>query len=434
MLSPVRVAFEASSLGDGFTDSAARRGIYRVLKQLLIELSIIQDIELFITSLFPRSGIIDVIKVDLIVKDILSKDISLPSIYDLSPLVESSVVSFIHIERSILESIERIKNVNLKKGLRLLVRSAEITLNKVLQSDILLKKEIDVFHFTSPFKRMPTRNLLKKRVILTIYDMIPVLYPEYISRFGYIAFKRSIASLNPNDFIICISNKTKQDICDYLSFNPDNVFVTYLAADKVFQKIDSIELINKIKQKYGIGSCPYLLSVCTLEQRKNILFLIRAFRKLVYEMKSFECNLVLVGSFGSGIKPMLTQIADLGLASRIIFTGYVPDEDLAAIYSGSLAFVYPSLYEGFGLPPLEAMQCGTPVVTSNTSSLPEVVGDAGIMIDPMDEDALCQAILDIVDNESLRAKLASKGLQRSREFTWKKCAEQTVDVYRIASA
>ena len=120
------------------------------------------------------------------------------------------------------------------------------------------------------------------------------------------------------------------------------------------------------------------------------------------------------------------------LKNRIVFTGFIPDKYLSAIYSGALAFIYPSLYEGFGLPPLEAMQCGTPVITSNTSSLPEVVGDAGIMINPKDGDALCQAMIDIVKNNKLRNHLSKKGIERTKLFSWKKCADETIKAYRSA--
>ena len=115
---------------------------------------------------------------------------------------------------------------------------------------------------------------------------------------------------------------------------------------------------------------------------------------------------------------------------RIIFTGYVLDNDLSAIYSGAVAFIFPSLYEGFGLPVLEAMQCGTPVISSNSSSLPEVVGDAGILIDPKDEDHLCQAMLDVLTDSNLRESLRKKGLERAKQFSWKKCADQTVEIYK----
>lgn len=122
------------------------------------------------------------------------------------------------------------------------------------------------------------------------------------------------------------------------------------------------------------------------------------------------------------------------LKSRIIFTGYLPDRDLSAIYSGATAFVYPSLYEGFGLPPLEAMQCGIPVITANTSSLPEVVGNAGILIDPTQDDDLCQAILNLVHDAPLQADLAQRARQRATQFSWARCAQQTAEIYQIAAA
>ena len=128
------------------------------------------------------------------------------------------------------------------------------------------------------------------------------------------------------------------------------------------------------------------------------------------------------------IEQTLQKIAQY--KDRIIITGYVPDEDLSAIYSGATAFVFPSLYEGFGLPILEAMQCGTPVISSNSTSLPEVVGDAGILVDPKDQDQLCQAMLDILNDDTLRETLKQKGLERAKQFSWEKCANETVEIYK----
>ena len=124
--------------------------------------------------------------------------------------------------------------------------------------------------------------------------------------------------------------------------------------------------------------------------------------------------------------------ASSAFKSRVIFTGYIPDQDLSAVYSSARAFVFPSLYEGFGLPILEAMQCGTPVITSNRTALPEVAGDAGLLIDPTDSDALCQAMLSLMNDERLNQRLSQKGLERSKQFTWATCAEMTVDLYRKA--
>jgi glycosyltransferase involved in cell wall biosynthesis len=143
--------------------------------------------------------------------------------------------------------------------------------------------------------------------------------------------------------------------------------------------------------------------------------------------------LVLVGNLGWKYESIFSELtATEGLRDRIIITGYVSNEDLAALYSDALFFVFPSLYKGFGLPPLEAMQCGVPVITSNTSSLPEVVGDAGIMVNPNDADALCQAMLNIHGNPLLRAQLSSNALERSKQFSWRKSANETIKAYKTA--
>ncbi len=146
-------------------------------------------------------------------------------------------------------------------------------------------------------------------------------------------------------------------------------------------------------------------------------------------------HLVLVGKKGWLDNNIHSEISNLypRLRERIIFTGYVPDEDLAPLYSGSLVFVYPSVYEGFGLPPLEAMQCGTPVITSNTSSLPEVVGNAGITVAPLDEDSLCHSIWELYQNDSLRNSLSTKSIEQAAKFSWEKCLQQTISAY-IATA
>ena len=152
-----------------------------------------------------------------------------------------------------------------------------------------------------------------------------------------------------------------------------------------------------------------------------------------FKQQSVDLRLVLVGTKGWNYDKILEAVRTMELSEeRIILTGYVADEDLAPFYSGALAFIYVSLYEGFGLPPLEAMQCGTPVITSNRSSLPEVVADAGIMLDPFDEDGACQAILELYRNTALREQMRRRSLERSRQFNWNRCVSETIAAYRIA--
>ena len=211
------------------------------------------------------------------------------------------------------------------------------------------------------------------------------------------------------------------------------IFVAPLAAsDTLFYPVLEQDIIGYTLQKYDIPSNqPYFLSISTLEPRKNIDTIIKSFSELVLQEKIQDVNLVLVGTKGWDFDKIFEIIAvSPQIKNRIIFTGYVPDEDLAALYSGALCFVYMSLCEGFGLPPLEAMQCGTPVICSDTTSLPEVMGDAGILVNPTDWVAISQAMLNVYQNQPLRIELNQKSLQRASHFSWQKFADETWNVYQ----
>jgi glycosyltransferase involved in cell wall biosynthesis len=217
--------------------------------------------------------------------------------------------------------------------------------------------------------------------------------------------------------------------------DPARVFVTPLAADARLFHPASPEAQEAVRRRLGIPEGPYLLTLNTLEPRKNLESVIRAFARVAREPAARDLSLVLVGGRGWKAEGIDAALAEAGpVRQRIVLSGYVPDAELAPLYSGALAFVYMSLYEGFGLPPLEAMQCGVPVIASNTSSLPEVVGDAGILLDPTDLDALCQAMLRVHQDAALRAELASRSLARAGAFTWERCVAQTVAAYRAALA
>jgi len=268
-------------------------------------------------------------------------------------------------------------------------------------------------------------------LIQMVYDLIAIQSPEYFTQHHTQLIKRVIRNIDKNNFVTTISKSTKDDLCEYCGIESDRVFVTHLAASASFHPCSDQDLIARTRQQYGIPDGPYALSLCTLEPRKNIDHLIRCFRRLAREQAIPDLNLVLVGTRGWKFGRIMAEIEDsTDLGDRLITTGYVPDDDLAPLYSGAEMFVYPSLYEGFGLPPLEAMQCGVPVITSNTSSLPEVVGDAGRMVDPRDEDALCQAMLDIHRSQQLREALSGKSLAQAARFSWARCATQTEAAYR----
>jgi glycosyltransferase involved in cell wall biosynthesis len=282
---------------------------------------------------------------------------------------------------------------------------------------------IDIYHSTN----FITPPLRKARGVVTIYDLI-MLFPE----FGVPLFPREELRryIERADAILAISEHTKRDIIHFFNVPEDKVRVTLLAADERFRCIADPEGIRSVLGRFGIEG-DYVLYTGPMELRKNVPAIVRAFATLKVE-KRVPHRLVLAGNKGGGCYDEVLEIVrTLGLENDVIFTGFVPDEDMPYLYNGAALFAFPSLYEGFGLPPLEAMACGCPVVTSNTSSLPEVVGDAGLMVDPHRPEELADAMGKILGDSALRAELREKGLRRAAEFSWRRCAEETLAVYRF---
>ena len=186
-----------------------------------------------------------------------------------------------------------------------------------------------------------------------------------------------------------------------------------------------------VRARYGLHE-PYLLALGNLQPRKNLIRLVDAFVRLAWQGQLAGAQLVLGGQAQWRESELQARVQQSGLAEQIHFPGYVEEPDLPPLYSGALAFVYPSLYEGFGLPPLEAMACGTPVVCSNAASLPEVVGDAAMTCDPRDTEGLAAALAQVIAQPALREELRAAGLRRAARFSWRRCAEETLEVYRAA--
>ena len=298
-------------------------------------------------------------------------------------------------------------------------------------------QKADVFH--TPHSAVPDelREFSKVAVVQTIYDMIPFLLPDTLTAEYQEYYGDIVRRIQPSDRVVTISQSAKDDFCAYKKFDPARVTVIPLAADRaLFHPVSDQERQAQVRARYGIPPGPYLLSVCTFEPRKNLRHVIRSFVALAQAQPDLaDVNLVLAGGRGWMFEPILAELAQSSaLRHRIITTGYVDDADLAPLYSGALGFLYLSRYEGFGLPPLEAMQCGTPVIAANTSSLPEVVGDAGITLAPDDQDGLCQAMADLCRDEALRGKLTARSMERARHFSWEENVRQTVNVYLAASA
>ncbi len=295
---------------------------------------------------------------------------------------------------------------------------------------------IDIYHSTLFKMHEQVRKHKNIKRFLTVYDLIPILYPDFFDiQSGDTHFLEEVLNdLQHDDWIICISESSKRDLCEYKNIDPERVFVSHLAADSaVFYPCRDDLKKKSLFEKYNIPEEPYFLGLSTLEPRKNITHTILCFLKLIEQENMKNLNLVLVGAKGWKYQKIFEVVkCQPEFTDRIIFVGFVEDEDLAVIYSYALAFVYMSFYEGFGLPPLEAMNCGIPVITSNTSSLPEVVGDAGIMLPPNDSDQLCQKLLEVYNGEDLRSKFARKSIESSKKFTWDKTLKTTIDAYKVA--
>lgn len=226
--------------------------------------------------------------------------------------------------------------------------------------------------------------------------------------------------------ILTGSEATRRDLIELFDARPEDVVVTPYAADDSYRPMRRRDAVEAVQQRLRVPA-PYILSVGVLQPRKNLPRLVRAYNRIAPRIPH---RLVLVGKEGWAPEELREAVAETPVGKEVIFTGYVADADLPALYAAADLFVYPSLYEGFGLPVLEAMACGTPVITSRVSSLPEVAGDAGMLIDPTSEAALAEAMRELLQDPARRQMLSHRGQERARGFTWERTAQMTRDVYR----
>ena len=408
-MAKVRVVVDVSVVGLAQLYETARTGIYRVISSLIPEMIRIAGPELRFTALSST-------EINLLTEGFFEQR-----------GWEARFVGPGEGERRLFRVARLADRLDKKQILQRLVARVYRKRNQTS-----LCGTMDIFHSTyAPIPQVRTWPMS----FLTLYDMIPVLHPEYFWQDFDAEFTRILDSVQPGrDRILTISESSRDDICTYFDCDSSMVYVAYPAADKTLYYPDkNRDRQKEILRKYNIPTSGYFLTLATLEYRKNLRASIEAFKKVLLEPGMRDRYLVLVGTRGWKIDELLEEVADDPLLRRhVIFTGYVADEDVSALYSSAVAFLYPSLYEGFGLPPLEAMQCGVPVITSNTSSLPEVVGRAGIMIDPTDSDALAQAMLDICNDTVLRQSMVERSLEQADRFSWSRCARQTVAAYEHA--
>lgn len=266
--------------------------------------------------------------------------------------------------------------------------------------------------------------------VVTVHDLAFIRFPHTFRSYNrtYLDFATRTTTKRAAR-VLAVSEHTRREVIGLLGIPPERVIVTHNAAREHFRPPDAAALAA-FRQQHGLPE-QFILYVGTMEPRKNLLALLNAYSLL---LRDTSVPLIIGGGRGWLYQPVLERLAQPDLHGRVQQVGYIAEEALPLWYAAATVFVFPSIYEGFGMPPLEAMACGTPVITSNTSSLPEVVGDAGVTIDPHDPAALAAALLRVLRDADLRADLRARGLHRAQQFSYRASAERTLAVYHEATA
>lgn len=291
----------------------------------------------------------------------------------------------------------------------------------------LFKREAQLTHFFNFI--VPPR--IQGKVMNTIYDLTFEFYPETMDKRNLRRIKRDLVySLERPDKIITISEATKQDMIQHLRVDPSKIEVIYCGVDfKHFNEARNNS--QSVREKYQLPD-QYILYIGTLEPRKNIETLIEAFKRFKIEgdKSTAEIKLVLAGKKGWLYEGIFKKIQELGLEDDVVDLGYIDEIDKPALYQMAQCFVFPSIYEGFGIPVIEAMAAGTPVITTNVSSLPEVAGEAGLLVDPKDTIAIAESMYQLTTNEAKKQELIQKGYTQAQKFSWETSAEKLYRIYK----
>lgn len=298
----------------------------------------------------------------------------------------------------------------------------EVNIPNILKND-----EIELYHVPQNGVGLPMDK--KCRFVITLHDVIPYKMPETVSDRYLRIFNEELPKIVPLcDGIITVSNFSKDDIANTFNFPRDKIYVTYLSAEDIYRPMYKKACKVIIAEKYGIED-DYILYVGGFSPRKNIKGLIEAFSKFKAHVK-MPIKLVIAGQKGLSYKDYMELVISLELTSEVIFPGFINIDDMPYLYNSAEFLVYPSFYEGFGLPPLEAMACGVPVITSNVTSMPEIFNESSLMINPYDVDELSFNILRCFEDNSLRNKLAASGFELCKKLTWKNTALSTINSYK----
>jgi glycosyltransferase involved in cell wall biosynthesis len=327
------------------------------------------------------------------------------------------------------------KNKNYMKIIYNYLRLAKLKLKERFYCNEESFKNTQIY--LSPYYAIPQKILKQKHIkkIYVLYDTIPIMFQEYFN--ANVGYNQMLNTLNKDIYSFCISQSCKDDFLKYYgdSLDSNKMFVTHIAANQnyipIYDRQELALVLKKYNVEHGLND-KYLFSLCTLEPRKNLPFTIACFLKFIKKHNVQDLYFYLGGSAWKNFEAVMAEtLKEAGeYKYKIKLLGYIDDSDVNILYSNSLFFTYLSQYEGFGMPPLEAMQAGTPVITSNNSSLPEVVGDAAVSLAYNDEDAVIKAFENFYFNEELRKEYIAKGLERAKMFSWEKCAQQMMEVMK----
>ena len=394
----MKILFDATELSYFLDESGHRAGLFFVALNIFRELKKRKDVELVFFCNFKRY---------FYLKEVIEK---VKEFQGIKLLKENSVVNLAFAKLNYLSKSKWI-NAKLKYGILSLARYYENIFYRQNKKNLKQLDEFDIYF--SPFQA-PSEEILNSKHLKRfrmIHDIIPILETGKIPTNKRLWCYRIYNTINQNDFYVTNSECTRKDVLKYFNLNEENIKTTLLGADNYFKPL------KDTKEKY-------IFSLCTLGKRKNLIFAIKNFFKFIEKNKIDDLKLVLAGGVWNKFKKELTKTIGNFDQSKIEVLGYVKDEELPNLYSNALMFIYPSLYEGFGLPVLEAMKCGCPVITSNVSSLPEVIGQAGIQINPKNDEELIKAFEKMYYDSFFRVLCIERGLIRAKNFSWGKCASE----------
>jgi len=323
---------------------------------------------------------------------------------------------FHQIDSRLLKWQEQAKQIVLKAPLTNLWTHATLPLH-------LLRHPVDVCHFPNFIAPL----VANCKIVITIHDLNFLLFPKNFTLRTYLALASQVRmSARKSDAIMVDSESTKADVMRLLRVPEEKLNVVYAGIHNRFRPVDDTTAIDGIKSKYHLEH--YVLCVGSLAPQKNLNRLIRAYAKFKQRTNS-HYKLVIAGGQAWKYSSIFEEIKQLGITDDVVFTGYVPDEELPVLYSGATAFIYSSLYEGFGFPVLEAMACGTPTITSNVSSMLEVGGKAALFADPYSEDDISNAINRLLEDQVLRQNMVQAGFEQVRKFSFERMAREALHVY-----